>query len=419
MSIGAVFFCALNPGRFAYTMGRMKVLQVSEYLEIVNGVLRETLGGEVLAVEGEVSGYRVNQGQWVTFDLKDEKALVNVFIPAWQLNVPLEDGAKVRVFGVPRIYPKYGKFSVSADRIELAGEGALKKALAALRLRLEKEGLFEAARKRPLPRFPKRIALVASRESAAYGDFIRILNERWGGLEIDLYHVLVQGEKAPQDIVNAIGQAQEEAYDALVMTRGGGSLEELMAFNDERVVRAIHASRIPTMVAIGHERDLTLAEEAADVRGSTPTDCARRLVPDRRDVLFELANSVQGIEGALRQELDEGQSILDRVFTAPAMWIAGRQAELAAVTSGISGKIDVWLKDLAGELVNQTRLLQSLDPKGVLQRGYAILKDSRGKSLVSAAQLKVGQEVAVVLRDGEAGATVTRAGKQELQPKLL
>lgn len=400
-------------------MGRMKVLQVSEYLEIVNGVLRETLGGEVLAVEGEVSGYRVNQGQWVTFDLKDEKALVNVFIPAWQLNVPLEDGAKVRVFGVPRIYPKYGKFSVSADRIELAGEGALKKALAALRLRLEKEGLFEAARKRPLPRFPKRIALVASRESAAYGDFIRILNERWGGLEIDLYHVLVQGEKAPQDIVNAIGQAQEEAYDALVMTRGGGSLEELMAFNDERVVRAIHASRIPTMVAIGHERDLTLAEEAADVRGSTPTDCARRLVPDRRDVLFELANSVQGIEGALRQELDEGQSILDRVFTAPAMWIAGRQAELAAVTSGISGKIDVWLKDLAGELVNQTRLLQSLDPKGVLQRGYAILKDSRGKSLVSAAQLKVGQEVAVVLRDGEAGATVTRAGKQELQPKLL
>lgn len=444
MSIGAVFFCALNPGRFAYTMGRMKVLQVSEYLEIVNGVLRETLGGEVLAVEGEVSGYRVNQGQWVTFDLKDEKALVNVFIPAWQLNVPLEDGAKVRVFGVPRIYPKYGKFSVSADRIELAGEGALKKALAALRLRLEKEGLFEAARKRPLPRFPKRIALVASRESAAYGDFIRILNERWGGLEIDLYHVLVQGEKAPQDIVNAIEMANsvslraersnlrveeivslpavarnDTGYDALVMTRGGGSLEELMAFNDERVVRAIHASRIPTMVAIGHERDLTLAEEAADVRGSTPTDCARRLVPDRRDVLFELANSVQGIEGALRQELDEGQSILDRVFTAPAMWIAGRQAELAAVTSGISDKIDVWLKDLAGELVNQTRLLQSLDPKGVLQRGYAILKDSRGKSLVSAAQLKVGQEVAVVLRDGEAGATVTRAGKQELQPKLL
>lgn len=423
--MGAVF---LNPGRFAYTMGRMKVLQVSEYIEIVNGVLRETLGGEVLAVEGEVSGYRVNQGQWVTFDLKDDKALVNVFIPAWQLNVPLEDGLKVRVFGVPRIYPKYGKFSVSADRIELAGEGALKKALAALRLRLEKEGLFDAARKRPLPRFPRRIALVASRESAAYGDFIRILNERWGGLEIDLYHVLVQGEKAPQEIVNAIEDANgrsldcardDDRYDVLVMTRGGGSLEELMAFNDERVVRAIHGSRIPTLVAIGHERDLTLAEEAADVRGSTPTDCARRLVPDRRDVLFELANSVQAIEGALRQELDERQSVLDRVFTAPAMWIAGRKTELDAAATSISENVDGWLKNLAENLKNQARLLQSLDPKGVLKRGYAILKDSRGKSLVSAAQLKVGQEIAVVLRDGEAGATVTRSGKQELQPKLL
>jgi exodeoxyribonuclease VII large subunit len=420
-------------------MGRMKVLQVSEYIEIVNGVLRETLGGEVLAVEGEVSGYRINQGQWVTFDLKDEKALVNVFIPAWQLNVPLEDGLKVRVFGMPRVYPKYGKFSVSADRIELAGEGALKKALALLRLKLEKEGLFDAARKRPLSRFPRRIALVASRESAAYGDFIRILNERWGGLEIDLFHVLVQGERAPQEIVNAIemansvpsersfdsgrqtSSAQDDGkmYDALVMTRGGGSLEELMAFNDERVVRAIHGSRIPTLVGIGHERDLTLAEEAADVRGSTPTDCARRLVPDRRDVLFELANSVQTIESALRLGLDERQSILDRVFTAPAMWIAGRQADLVAASSGISDKVDAWLKDLAGELVNQSRLLQSLDPKGVLKRGYAILKDSRGKSLVSVAQLKVGQEVAVVLRDGEAGATVTRVGDHELQPKLL
>jgi exodeoxyribonuclease VII large subunit len=258
-------------------------------------------------------------------------------------------------------------------------------------------------------------------------------------LEIDLFHVLVQGERAPQEIVNAIemansvpsersfdsgrqtSSAQDDGkmYDALVMTRGGGSLEELMAFNDERVVRAIHGSRIPTLVGIGHERDLTLAEEAADVRGSTPTDCARRLVPDRRDVLFELANSVQTIESALRLGLDERQSILDRVFTAPAMWIAGRQADLVAASSGISDKVDAWLKDLAGELVNQSRLLQSLDPKGVLKRGYAILKDSRGKSLVSVAQLKVGQEVAVVLRDGEAGATVTRVGDHELQPKLL
>ncbi len=397
----------------------MKIIQVSEFIEIVNGILRETLSGEMFAVEGEVSSFKISQGQWVTFDLKDDKSLVSIFMPIRNLNVPVEDGMKVRVFGLPRIYPKFGKFSISAERIELAGEGALRKALALLRQRLEAEGLFDPARKRQLPRFPKRIALVASRESAAYGDFIRIVNERWGGLEIDLYHVLVQGEKAPNEIVNAIAQAQEGTYDVLVMTRGGGSFEELMAFNDERVVRAIHASRIPTMVAIGHERDITLAEEAADVRGSTPTDCARRLVPDRRDVAYELATLVQNIDNSLMQELEQHQIVLERAFTTPGMWIAGRKAELEVASSNIASAVDAWLKDLAGELVNQARLLQSLDPKGVLKRGYAILKDSQGRSLVSAAKLAVGQEVSIVLHDGEAGAEITRTGEKIQQPKLL
>ena len=146
--------------------------------------------------------------------------------------------------------------------------------------------------------------MIASRESAAYGDFIRIVNERWRGLEIDLYHVVVQGEKAPLDIVSALQSASESGVDVVVMTRGGGSFEELMAFNDERVVRAVHASKIPTMVAIGHERDVTLAELTADVRGSTPTDCARRLVPDRKDILFEIATSLERMEQSLRMEID-------------------------------------------------------------------------------------------------------------------
>ncbi len=155
----------------------MRVLAVSEFVEVVNLTLRETWGGEEIAIEGEVSGYRVSQGQWVSFDLKDDKALVNVFMTVWQLKVPVEDGFRVRVFGTPRVYPKYGKFSLSAERVELAGEGELRKALAMLHARLEKEGMFDATRKRLLPRFPQRIALIASKESAAYGDFIRVLNE--------------------------------------------------------------------------------------------------------------------------------------------------------------------------------------------------------------------------------------------------
>ncbi|MDQ7815090.1 MAG: exodeoxyribonuclease VII large subunit [Patescibacteria group bacterium] len=404
----------------------MRVLQVSEFIEIVNGILRETLSGEVFAVEGEISGYRVNQGQWVTFDLKDEKSLLNIFMPLWSLNVPLEDGMRVKVFGLPRIYPKYGKFSITAERVELSGEGALKKALAALRLKLEKEGMFDQARKRSLPRFPRRIALIASRESAAFGDFIKILGERWGGLEIDSYHVLVQGQRAPQDIVKAIEEANSHSskqgessyYDVLVMTRGGGSLEELMAFNDERVVRAIFGSKIPTLVAIGHERDLTFAEEAADVRGSTPTDCARRLVPDKRDVLYELAMALEKIEGSMATSLEEKQAILERAFAAPGVWLMGRTVELDGMSMRVVTAVDSWLLQLHQNLSDKLRLLQSLDPRAVLRRGYAMVKDMAGKAVTSAKTLHFGDAVTLVLQDGEVGATIDGRG-DKFQTKLL
>ena len=320
----------------------MRIFSVTDFLSLVNETLKALSEAGEFAVEGEVSGYRVSQGQWVSFDLKDDAALVNVFLPVWKQSLPIEDGMKVRVHGIGRVYPKYGKFSLSAEKIEPVGEGALKKALAALRLRLEKEGLFDASRKRPLPRFPERIALIASRESAAYGDFLRIVGERWGGLEIDSYHVLVQGERAAQDVLRALRQAQDGEYDAIVITRGGGSFEELMSFNDETLVRAIHASTIPTMVAIGHERDITLAEEVADIRGSTPTDCARRLVPDRHDVLYELASLTTAAEASLMQRLERWQGVMDRAMLAPGLWVAGRRTHVESLIRDASLSAERW-----------------------------------------------------------------------------
>lgn len=398
----------------------MKVLKVGEFIEIVNSILKETLSGEACAVEGEVSGYRVSQGQWVSFDLKDETALVNVFMPVWSLNVPVEDGLRVRVFGTPRVYPKYGKFSLSAERIELAGEGALRKALAMLRIRLEKEGLFDPSRKRPLPKYPERIALVASKESAAYGDFIRVLGERWGGVEIDLYHVLVQGERAPQDIVRALAQAQEEgSYDVIVMTRGGGSLEELMAFNDERVVRAIHASTVPTLVAIGHERDVTLAEEAADVRGSTPTDCARRLVPDKRDVAYELSSLMETIDRSLGQRLERAHHALERATQAPATWISTRVSAFESTTRRFESSFEQWFDQLKLQLEQNLRLLSSLDPSSVLRRGYAMVTDVRGSVVTTVGRLKVHDALSVTFADGVVTTQVTAKGKMGKQETLL
>lgn len=356
----------------------MQIMSVQQFLAYINDTFKAIWDATEVAVEGEVSGYRLSQGQWASFDLKDTDCVVNIFLPVWKLNVPIQDGLRVRVFGCPRVYPKYGKFSFSAERVEIVGEGGLRKALALLRQKLEQEGLFDASRKRALPRFPERIALVASRESAAYGDFIRILNERWGGIEIDLYHVLVQGEKAPESIARAIKQASKEKYDVMILTRGGGSLEELMAFNDERVVRALFASPIPTLVGIGHERDLTFAEEVADVRGSTPTDCARRLVPDRQDMLYTLAN--------------HQENITQNFFQCLANWQAGCDEVIVHA--------EHWIQRMNDRLISLSRLAQSFNPRAVVKRGYAIVRDKVGRVVTSVKGFKTKDQALIELRDG-------------------
>ncbi|MCC7357666.1 exodeoxyribonuclease VII large subunit [Candidatus Uhrbacteria bacterium] len=382
-----------------------RCIAVSEFVDVINATLKETWPSDV-AVEGEVSGFRVSQGQWVSFDLKDDKALINVFMTVWNLRVPIEDGMKVKVFGSPRVYPKYGKFSLSADRVEISGEGNLRRALALLRERLEKEGLFDPSRKRTLPRFPKKIALIASRESAAYGDFLRIVTERWRGLEIDSYHVVVQGERAPMSVMNALEAAQNGEYDAIIITRGGGSFEDLIAFNDEVLVRAIHASRIPTMVAIGHERDITLAEEVADIRGSTPTDCARRLVPDRKDILYEIVTMQQVVDDSMRELLDSGHRILEKVLFAPGIWLQARSVELSHLSEYLQSYSSRWLQVLRERLEMRIQILSGLDPRQVLARGYVLVKGKNGRMITHKSLLKDGDGIRVIFQDGEIDACV-------------
>jgi exodeoxyribonuclease VII large subunit len=363
----------------------MQILSVSQFVTYLNETFKAIWDSNEVAIEGEVSGFRVSQGQWVNFDLKDAEALVSCFMVLGKLRLPLEDGMRIRVYGYPRVYPKYGKFSFNVDRVELVGEGALRKALAALRAKLEAEGLFDPSRKRELPRFPKRIALIASRDSAAYGDFVRIVNERWGGLEIDLYHAVVQGEKAPDSVIGCLAAAHKNGpYDAVVITRGGGSMDELMAFNDELLVRAIFASKIPTMVAIGHERDVSLAEEVADIRGSTPTDCARRLVPDKRDVLYEIANLETSIVDALEGIIEQRKDIIINATTGAERWLEMFRLRIA----------------------NLLRLVASFNPEAVLKRGFAIVRGADGSVITSVDAATPGLPVTIGLRDGVVGARI-------------
>jgi exodeoxyribonuclease VII large subunit len=248
--------------------------------------------------------------------------------------------------------------------------------------------LFDPTRKRALPYPPQKIGLITSGESAAYHDFVKILNERWGGVEVVLADVQVQGEAAPAQIVSAIEyfNSHQEDVEVLVVTRGGGSADDLTAFSTEQVTRAIAASRIPTIVAIGHEVDVSLAELAADQRASTPSNAAQLLVPDKRHV----RESVQATRGTLNQLL--GQVVKDA------------QRQLVARAEDMRDIVSRSIERSQERLVLQRQLLYAFNPEGVLKRGYAIVHIN-GAIITSKDGVKAGDELQVQLRDGIVKAT--------------
>jgi len=362
------------------------VLQVSDFVALLNQTLEFAYPS--VTVTGELSNFRVSKGKWVYFDLKDEFASVRCFGTVYVLPGPLEDGMLLNLRAVPRLHPQFG-FSLNLSAIQPAGEGSIRRASELLAAKLTAEGLFAEERKRLLPYPPARIGLITSGESAAYADFMKILNVRWGGVEILHADVQVQGEVAPGQIVAAIEQLNSlaEPPDVLVITRGGGSAEDLQAFSTESVTRAVAASRVPTLVAIGHEVDLSLAELAADQRASTPSNAAELLVPDRNAMLQKLAD-VQELLGQEMAELLEAE-----------------QQILLAHQQLLGQNIEQILKHASLHLTAKTQLLEVLSPRAILQRGYAVVR--KGKVVVhSTKELKKDDAVAVQLYDGIIDATV-------------
>lgn len=355
-----------------------QVLTVSQFLDALN----ETMGFAFpeVTIQGEVSSFKVNQGKWVFFDVKDQDATLGCFMTLYQLKTPLEDGMQVRVIGTPKL-TKWGKFSFTVKRVELAGEGALKRAFLLLQKKLSEEGLFAAERKRPLPQYPKTIGLVASGQSAAYADFIKILGQRWGGLTIQLADVQVQGAAAPDQVVGAIRQFNEaaEPVDVIVVIRGGGSLEDLQAFNTEDVARAVAGSRIPTIVGVGHEVDVSLADMAADVRAATPTDAARIVVPDRLAMAGELDSRTARMEQHIRQSLLRREQLLLGHVTRMERFVRQPIERLARAAINLRrdlGTIERTLQLREQKLEGLVRNLKNVDPKAVLARGYSLVRQN-------------------------------------------
>jgi len=352
---------------------RILEFSVSEFVAILNQTLEYAYGA--ITIYGELVNFRVSKGRWVYFSLIDDNSKIDFFGSVYALPGPLEDGMLLRVKGTPRVHNQFG-FSVNFISIQPTGAGSIKRINDLLVKKLEEEGLFSLDRKRALVYPPQSIGLITSSESAAFTDFIKVVNDRWVGLNIDCFNVSVQGDQAPLEVVKAVEyfSSISEPPDVIVIIRGGGSNDDLASFNDERVVRAIAASRVPTLVAIGHERDVSLAELVADRRASTPSNAAEVLVPDKKHAQIQLVDT--------REMLDQ---LLFRKVELMHMRLEMYKQNIISLANT---KITIEQQ----KLDNQRRLLTVLNPKAILNRGYAIVR-LNNQVVSSDLQLKEGMLV--------------------------
>ncbi len=402
----------------------MHIYKVSEFIESIN----EIIGG-AFVIEGEVSGYNVNQNKWVFFNLKEEGAVIGCFMTIWKLDQKIADGMQIRVVGKPEVFKKSGRFTFVVEKIELVGQGSLQRAFQLLKIQLEKEGLFAPDRKRSLPEFPERVGIITSRGAAAYTDFLRIAQNRFGGMEFLLYDVKVQGDSAPDDIVKAFRyfNETEKPPEVLVLMRGGGSLEDLQAFNTEKVARAIFGSKLPVIVGVGHERDETIADYVADVRASTPSNAAERLFRDRREVGEWIETGLRRVEIKITNELKHQDNDIKNVLNALIEKIEAPINRLREIEQffihflrQLEQKAIHWRENID----NTLRLLLNIDPKHVLGRGYSIVRRN-GKILKTTNGLNINDDVETQLSGGIFVSKVTnikkseiRSTKSETKPKI-
>ncbi len=410
----------------------------------------------LLWIEGELSNFARPASGHLYFTLKDAGAQIRcaMFRPrsGW-LRFRPADGMRVLARGRISLYEARGEFQLVVEQLEEAGEGALRRAFEELKAKLAAEGLFDVSRKRPLPYLPRRIGVITSASGAALQDVLSVLNRRMPLVQVEVLPVPVQGQEAPAAIVAMLEAASRAGrHDVLLLTRGGGSLEDLQAFNDEAVARAVHASAIPVVSAVGHEIDFSIADLAADLRAPTPSAAAELLVPDaaelsprleqRRRRLTQLARHAvdtraqlldqlfarlqaqrpqarlvraaerlhslrERLIRALRDDLRQRRSRTETLYVAlrgrhPAALIQRQDERLAAARTRLAGAIRSALERHAARLGGLARALHAVSPLATLERGYSILFEAEtGRVLRSVAQANAGQRLRARLADGE------------------
>ena len=374
--------------------------------------IQRTLGDQFQSVwvSGELSDVSQPSSGHIYFAIKDADAQIRGVIwrqTAQQIPFELRDGLEVICQGRVDIYPPRGSYQLIVNQVEPVGEGALQLAFRQLRVRLEKEGLFRPELKRPLPAFPRRVAVITSPTSAAVRDFLQVVRRRWPHGRVLVVPVRVQGDGAAAEVANALDQVHRLRHrpDIVVLTRGGGSLEDLWAFNEERLVRAIHQSTIPIISAVGHEIDVTLSDHAADVRALTPTEAGERIAISREQWLGQLAVQQQRLTQGLKNHCDRAAARiagLEKRLTLqhPTHRIERWSSELRQQTLNLQREMARLLTTRQRQLATQADRLDALSPLAVLSRGYSISTDPAGSPLLSSESLEVGDMIHTRLHQG-------------------
>jgi len=391
-----------------------KLLTISELTNQLKDFLQSRFSA--VWVAGEIADLARPPSGHVYMTLKDGNAQLKAVMwrnAAERLKFPIEDGMEVLCHGEIDIYPPRGTYQLIIRKMELRGEGAAQRALKALQQKLRREGLFDPVHKKPLPLFPKQVAVVTSPTGAAVRDFLEVARRRWSGAQICVIPARVQGAESAAEVVRGIRLANQASldFDLLVVTRGGGSMEDLQSFNDEAVCRAIFASRLPVISAVGHEIDVTLSDLVADVRALTPSEAAERAVPSADEIRSGLDHLGGRLLNVLQSRFDRAKLRLDQLANSRVLRKPEHQLlELARRLDELQMRADRAANQniqIAAQSVRRfAAQLESLSPLGVLGRGYSItqLADRKGKGrsvITHAGQVQVGDSLITKLAEGE------------------
>ncbi len=400
---------------------------VSRLTRYLQALLHSQDALQDLWVRGEVSRVHRSVAGHLYFTLKDEWAQISCVV--WRENVDdlevvPESGQSVEVHGLVDIYPARGTYQLYVDRVRALGQGALFQAFLRLKARLEAEGLFAEARKRDIPPFPRVIGVVTSLMGAALRDILNTLQRRFPLAEVWLAPSLVQGEEAPLQLVRALETLCRAQPDVVILARGGGSLEDLWAFNDERVVRAVAACSVPVVTGVGHETDFTLVDFAADRRAATPTAAAELVTPHQDDLRRELAHLRARLAQALERKLRHRSQVLEgwaaRLAQASPMHaLRYERQRLDELRARLHRAMQHRLEREALHLEAQAQRLKGLDPYAPLARGYAWVLDETGRLIRRADEVQVGQRIHVRLHRGRLQARVEAVDESDETEEIV